>query len=178
MEPMTIQEIAAAVDGKWLNPRENAPAVTAVCTDNQLLFETLQSGNVTAKFTLENVVINGEPVSANDPRVNVIYAGDGVKGKAFKDQVYSDLEAGTDTPKFDGKPTRKGYTFTGWSPKVTDTVTKDVTYVAQWKSVKNGKDNIPKTGDSEIVMVLGSVLLFSFCGAAAVSVYDRKRKHF
>lgn len=103
---------------------------------------------------------------------------DGVKGKAFKDQVYSDLEAGTDTPKFDGKPTRKGYTFTGWSPKVTDTVTKDVTYVAQWKSVKNGKDNIPKTGDSDIVMVLGSVLLFSFCGAAAVSVYDRKRKHF
>lgn len=103
---------------------------------------------------------------------------DGVKGKAFKDQVYKDLESGTDTPKFDGKPTRKGYTFTGWSPKVTDTVTKDVTYVAQWKSTKNGKDNIPKTGDSEIVMVLGSVLLFSFCGAAAVSVYDRKRKHF
>ena len=103
---------------------------------------------------------------------------DGVKGKAFKDQVYKDLEAGTATPKFDGKPTRKGYTFTGWSPKVTDTVTKDVTYVAQWKSTKNGKDNVPKTGDSEIVMVLGSVLLFSFCGAAAVSVYDRKRKHF
>ena len=103
---------------------------------------------------------------------------DGAKGKAFKDQVYKDLESGTATPKFDGKPTRKGYTFTGWSPKVTDTVTKDVTYVAQWKSVKNGKDNIPKTGDSEIVMVLGSVLLFSFCGAAAVSVYDRKRKHF
>ena len=103
---------------------------------------------------------------------------DGAKGKAFKDQVYKDLESGTDTPQFDGKPTRKGYTFTGWSPKVTDTVTKDVTYVAQWKSTKNGKDNVPKTGDSEIVMVLGSVLLFSFCGAAAVSVYDRKRKHF
>ena len=109
---------------------------------------------------------------------HIMLCADGVKGKAFKDQVYSDLEAGTATPKFDGKPTRKGYTFTGWSPKVTDTVTKDVTYVAQWKSVKNGKDNIPKTGDSEIVMVLGSVLLFSFCGAAAVSVYDRKRKHF
>lgn len=130
-----------------------------------------------------------EPVVADTVTENATYVAqweklytvtytDGVKGKAFKDQVYSDLEAGTDTPKFDGKPTRKGYTFTGWSPKVTDTVTKDVTYVAQWKSVKNGKDNIPKTGDSEIVMVLGSVLLFSFCGAAAVSVYDRKRKHF
>ena len=130
-----------------------------------------------------------EPVVADTVTENATYVAqweklytvtytDGVKGKAFKDQVYSDLEAGTATPKFDGKPTRKGYTFTGWSPKVTDTVTKDVTYVAQWKSVKNGKDNIPKTGDSEIVMVLGSVLLFSFCGAAAVSVYDRKRKHF
>ena len=130
-----------------------------------------------------------EPVVADTVTENATYVAqweklytvtytDGAKGKAFEDQVYSDLEAGTDTPKFDGKPTRKGYTFTGWSPKVTDTVTKDVTYIAQWKSVKNGKDNIPKTGDSEIVMVLGSVLLFSFCGAAAVSVYDRKRKHF
>lgn len=133
--------------------------------------------------------VGWEPEVAETVTENVTYTAkweelytvtytDGVKGKAFKDQVYSDLEAGTDTPKFDGKPTRKGYTFTGWSPKVTDTVTKDVTYVAQWKSVKNGKDNIPKTGDSDIVMVLGSVLLFSFCGAAAVSVYDRKRKHF
>lgn len=133
--------------------------------------------------------VGWEPEVAETVTKNVTYTAkweklytvtytDGVKGKAFKDQVYSDLESGTDTPKFDGKPTRKGYTFTGWSPKVTDTVTKDVTYVAQWKSVKNGKDNIPKTGDSEIVMVLGSVLLFSFCGAAAVSVYDRKRKHF
>ena len=133
--------------------------------------------------------VGWEPEVAETVTENVTYTAkweklytvtytDGAKGKAFKDQVYKDLESGTDTPKFDGKPTRKGYTFTGWSPKVTDTVTKDVTYVAQWKSVKNGKDNIPKTGDSEIVMVLGSVLLFSFCGAAAVSVYDRKRKHF
>ncbi len=123
-------------------------------------------------------VIKDVTYTAKWEKLYTVTYTDGVKGKAFKDQVYSDLEAGTDTPKFDGKPTRKGYTFTGWSPKVTDTVTKDVTYVAQWKSVKNGKDNIPKTGDSEIVMVLGSVLLFSFCGAAAVSVYDRKRKHF
>ena len=133
--------------------------------------------------------VGWEPEVAETVTKNVTYTAkweklytvtytDGAKGKAFKDQVYKDLESGADTPKFDGKPTRKGYTFTGWSPKVTDTVTKDVTYVAQWKSTKNGKDNVPKTGDSEIVMVLGSVLLFSFCGAAAVSVYDRKRKHF
>lgn len=86
--------------------------------------------------------VGWEPEVAETVTENVTYTAkweelytvtytDGVKGKAFKDQVYSDLEAGTATPKFDGKPTRKGYTFTGWSPKVTDTVTKDVTYVAQ-----------------------------------------------
>ena len=35
MLPMTIQEIAAAVEGTWLNPRENAAPVTAVCTDSR-----------------------------------------------------------------------------------------------------------------------------------------------
>ena len=158
------------------------------------VYENVLSGTKTPNFdgtpTRKGYKFVGwEPEVAETVTENVTYTAkweelytvtytDGVKGKAFKDQVYSDLEAGTDTPKFDGKPTRKGYTFTGWSPKVTDTVTKDVTYVAQWKSVKNGKDNIPKTGDSEIFMILGSVLLFSFSGAAAVSVYDRKRKHF
>ena len=106
----------------------------------------------------------------------VIYT-DGVKNKViFKDEVHKDLAYGSDTPKFTGgTPKRTGYTFTGWSPKVTDTVTKDVTYVAQWKS-NSGKDNVPKTGDNGIVPVLGSVLLFSFCGAAAC-VFDRKKKH-
>ena len=86
---------------------------------------------------------------------------DGVSGKAFKNQVYDNLLSGTATPAFDGKPTRRGYTFSDWAPKVSNTVTKDVTYVAQWKS-NSGKDNVPKTGDNGIVPVLGSVLLFSF----------------
>ena len=102
---------------------------------------------------------------------------DGVKNKViFKDEVHKDLAYGSDTPKFTGgTPKRTGYTFTGWSPKVADTVTGNVTYVAQWKS-NSGKDNVPKTGSGEIAMILGSVLMFSFCGAAAVCVYDRKRR--
>ena len=100
---------------------------------------------------------------------------DGVKNKViFKDEVHKDLAYGSDTPKFTGgTPKRTGYTFTGWSPKVADTVTGNVTYVAQWKS-NSGKDNVPKTGDGETVMILGSVLMLSFCGAAAVC--DRKRR--
>ena len=100
---------------------------------------------------------------------------DNVKGKAFKEQVYEDLKYNQETPKFDGTPKRSGYTFTGWKPVVTDRVTKDVTYYAQWKS-NSGKDKVPKTGDGQIVMILGSVLLFSFCGATAVCLNDRKRK--
>ena len=102
---------------------------------------------------------------------------DGVSGKeVFNDVVYEDLAYGVKTPDFGTKnPTRKGYTFAGWTPKVADTVTKDVTYTATWKS-NSGKDNVPKTGDGELVMILGSVLLFSFCGAAAVCVCGRKRR--
>ena len=106
----------------------------------------------------------------------VIYT-DGVKNKViFKDELHKDLAYGSDTPKFTGgTPKRTGYTFTGWSPKVADTVTGNVTYKAQWKS-NSGKDNVPKTGSGEIAMILGSVLVFSFCGAAAVFVCDRKRR--
>lgn len=39
MLPMTISEIAAAVEGTWLNPRENVAPVTTVCTDSRALTE-------------------------------------------------------------------------------------------------------------------------------------------
>lgn len=35
MQPMTVKEIAAAVGGVWQNPREDVPAVSAVCTDSR-----------------------------------------------------------------------------------------------------------------------------------------------
>lgn len=68
-------------------------------------------------------------------RYTVTYT-DGVEGEeVFPDQKYSDLTYGSETPAFEGTPTRPGYEFTGWSPEVADTVTGDVTYVAQWKRV-------------------------------------------
>ena len=39
MLPMTIQEIAAAVEGKWLNPFEHSAPVTEVCTDSRKITE-------------------------------------------------------------------------------------------------------------------------------------------
>ena len=156
-------------------------------------FPNLKKGEATP--TIEDPIRVGYKFAGWNPKVaetvtkNVTYTAqwervdetftvkynDNVKGKAFTEQVYKELEYNEDTPDFNGTPKRSGYTFTGWKPVVADRVTKDVVYYAQWKS-SSGKDNVPKTGDGQIVMILGSVLLFSFCGATAVCLNDRKRK--
>ena len=65
-------------------------------------------------------------------RYTVTYT-DGVDGEAvFDDQVFPDLVVGTITPKFDGTPTRAGYTFKGWTPAIEEKVTKNITYNATW----------------------------------------------
>ena len=62
---------------------------------------------------------------------------DGVENEeVFADQVYSDLRKDSTTPAFNGTPTRTGYTFAGWEPEVTETVTETVTYVAKWTPVE------------------------------------------
>lgn len=68
------------------------------------------------------------------PKYTVTYT-DGVDTEeVFKDQVYTNLRKGADTPAFDGgTPTRKGYNFTNWLPAVAETVTDNATYTAQWE---------------------------------------------
>ena len=61
---------------------------------------------------------------------------DGVGCTAFPNQVKR-VKSGDPTPAFTGTPSRSGYTFTGWTPAVTDTVTGNVTYTAQWKNNDN-----------------------------------------
>lgn len=70
---------------------------------------------------------------------------DGVENEeVFADQVYSDLRKDSTTPAFNGTPTRTGYTFAGWEPKVAETVTEDVTYAAKWTPVEPTHDDIFK----------------------------------
>ncbi len=63
---------------------------------------------------------------------------DGIGGKAFKDESYvgrygnpTPLFAGTIHPSYEIEG--KTYVFKEWQPAVADTVTGDVTYVAQWE---------------------------------------------
>ena len=88
-------------------------------------------------------------------RYKVTYT-DGVEGEEiFADQVYM-VPAGEATPAFDGTPTRTNWDFKGWNPEVSDEVTGNVTYVAQWeKSTKNkpaASKNIKKA-DADKMMI-------------------------
>ena len=63
---------------------------------------------------------------------------DGVDGEeVFADQSYT-VPAGSATPAFSGTLNRTNYKFIGWEPDVADTVTADVTYVAQWEPATAG----------------------------------------
>lgn len=117
-----------------------SPAVTDTVT-----------GNVTYTAQWEKVATPAETFT-------VTYT-DGVDNEEiFKDQTYT-VESGKATPAFNGTPTRKGYTFTGWKPAVAATVTGNATYEATWKTgsaattpkddkANTGETTSPKTGDT------------------------------
>ena len=84
---------------------------------------------------LNGVVFNA--VCEAVPDTFTVTYTDGVENEeVFADQVYSDLRKDSTTPAFNGTPTRTGYTFAGWEPEVTETVTETVTYVAMWTPVE------------------------------------------
>ena len=90
--------------------------------------------------------VNDDQIGLNGVVFNAVYEAvpdtftvtytDGVDGEVFEDKVFSDLKSGEDTPAFGKDPYRYGYTFAGWDPEVTETVTETVTYVAMWTPVE------------------------------------------
>ena len=86
------------------------------------------------KYDAETGTANYALKTAHGLMCTVTYT-DGVENEEiFADKVCV-VEQDSATPAFDGNPTRSGYTFMGWSPAVTETVTADVTYTAQWKRI-------------------------------------------
>ena len=83
---------------------------------------------------------------ADETHYTVTYTDGVEKKEIFADQVYEGLIVGEATPAFNGTPTRKGYKFGGWEPKVAETVTDNAVYTAKWIKIED-TDDVPKTGD-------------------------------
>lgn len=93
---------------------------------------TFQSNKLNKEVTFNKGAIG-------DPTVDVykVTYTDGVPDKEiFADQTTCNLVSDDPTPVFQGEtPTRDGYTFSGWSPAWSSTVTETVTYEAQWTPI-------------------------------------------
>ena len=77
---------------------------------------------------------------------------DGVPGQViFPDQVTTTLRIGANTPAFNGPPTREGYTFTGWAPAVSPTVTGNNVYTAQWAPIEEERTVEPTPEPTPVV---------------------------
>ena len=99
------------------------------------------------KYDAETGTANYALKAAHGLMCTVTYT-DGVENEEiFADKVCV-VEQDSATPAFDGNPTRSGYTFMGWSPAVTETVTADVTYTAQWKRIYRPTPSTPTVLDS------------------------------
>lgn len=83
-----------------------------------------------------------DPPAPEGPKTFTVTYTDGAGDAVFPKQVYPNLPSGTATPAFSGSLTREGHTFVGWNPAVAETVTADVTYVAQWDAVVPGRNTL------------------------------------
>ena len=97
---------------------------------------TTDHNEKTVKLTRGDLQAETEKLTVN--KVYTVTYTDGVDGQEiFKNQVTSGILSGTDTPKFNGTPSRDGYVFSGWTPDVANKVTVNATYTATWKEDKN-----------------------------------------
>ena len=85
------------------------------------------------KYDFSDAVEQNITLYANwEKNIYTVTYTDGVDGEeVFADQTYRVPFEDT-TPAFKGTKTRDGYVFAGWKPAFSDTVTGNVTYVAQW----------------------------------------------
>ncbi len=111
-----------------------------------------------------------------NPSVKVYSATykDGADGSAFADRITYNLPENTETPAFNnGTPTRKGYTFKGWSPEVSGAVggaTYNIVYTATWEqltyTVTGTIDNGKVTNGSQTVKYGGASEAMTFTPTA------------
>lgn len=147
-------------DGNWLEIREDFTGRAKIHAKNEangLLIakavtmdgqETTASAEILSRLTYlrneldenGNVVTSSAYTIVKDSEnenqyilasLHTVTYNDGADGVCFEEQSYV-VTYGSETPAFEGELQRTGYTFTGWEPEVSETVTGDVTYTATW----------------------------------------------
>ena len=110
---------------------------------------------------------------------------DGVENEEIFEDQTAIVPKDETTPAFNGEtPSRDGYSFKGWDPKVEKTVTKNVTYTAVWEknasaastSDATGNTNDPKTGDTSNSILWLALLLMSGITATSIVTVRRNAK--
>ena len=95
-------------------------------------------GNATYKALWEKE----ETADTPEETYTVAYIDGVYDEEIFEDQITGNLKKGANTPRFKGTFIRDGYTFKGWSPKVTEKVTGNVVYTALWEKEDTGEPPI------------------------------------
>ena len=99
---------------------------------------------------------------------------DGVDNEVvFADQVYPNQPYGAATPAFSGTPTREGYDFLGWNPTVSATVTRDITYYANWEKKAPVAPEKPGEGGDDLSDILGADFVTVHCTNALANHADQ-----
>ena len=124
---------SVTVTGSQTNVGSSANVPSAAVIRNAANEDVTKGYKITyVNGTLTITAPPAEPVWAR-----VTYT-DGVPGEVvFPDQVTNTgIQVGDPTPAFTGNLAREGYTFAGWAPAVSPTITQVVTvYTAQWTEV-------------------------------------------
>lgn len=119
------------VEGYVYNWDKTPETVTFTLTYTGALDSTLY-GNA-LKYWKYNGKTNGVVATLTVGKQATVTYTDGKDGQLFEDQTYNVI-CGAKTPVFNCESEYPGYVFNGWKPSIAETVTGDVTYVAQWKN--------------------------------------------
>lgn len=184
---VTVDEMTAFKDGKMVSHELNSNytdgfkdnAYTVTSGDWVLGDDGTYTRNVTkvCKYC-------GHKVEGTQAGYSVTYT-DGVENEEIFENQTAIVPKDETTPAFNGEtPSREGYSFKGWDPKVEKTVTKNVTYTAVWEknaaaastSDNTGNTNDPKTGDTSNSILWLALLLMSGITATGIATVRRKAK--